>query len=147
MHGSSAKVGQVLARKGRQLFSIGPEDSVFRAIEVMNERGIGAMLILDNGRLAGILSERDYTRKVILAGRSSKETPAKDIMTQPVVTVTPDTPIDECLRMMTDRRIRHLPVIGETGLEGVVSMGDLVKWTLAEQRETIEHLHRYMTSV
>lgn len=144
MKGSSVSVGTLLDGKGRRVFSIDPDSSVFSAIEQMAERGIGALIVLNGDRLAGILSERDYTRKVILAGRSSRETRAGDIMSTSVVTVGPDATVGHCLRIMTENRVRHLPVLAGETVIGVLSIGDLVKQVIAEQESTIDHLQSYI---
>ncbi|MBI2689018.1 MAG: CBS domain-containing protein [Acidobacteria bacterium] len=144
MKGSSVSVGSLLDRKGRRVFSIAPDASVYSAIEEMAERGIGALVVLEEGRLAGILSERDYTRKVILAGRSSRETAVGEIMSTDLVTVTPMDGVGYCLRIMTDHRVRHLPVISDGSVVGVLSIGDLVKQVIAEQEDTIDQLHSYI---
>lgn len=144
MKGSSVSAGSLLDRKGRRVFSIAPDASVYSAIEEMAERGIGALVVLDHGRLAGILSERDYTRKVILAGRSSRETAVGEIMSTDLVTVTPMDGVGHCLRIMTDHRVRHLPVVSNGVVVGVLSIGDLVKQVIAEQEDTIDQLHSYI---
>lgn len=144
MKGSSVSVGTLLDRKGRRVFSIVPEASVYSAIEQMAERGIGALVVLDHGRLAGILSERDYTRKVILAGRSSRETEVGEIMSTDLVTVAPTDGVNHCLRVMTEHRVRHLPVVADGMVVGVLSIGDLVKQVIAEQGDTIDHLQSYI---
>ena len=146
MKGSSVSVGTLLDRKGRRVFSIAPEASVYSAIEQMAERGIGALVVLDHERLAGVFSERDYTRKVILAGRSSRETEVGEIMSTDLVTVTPTDGVNHCLRVMTEHRVRHLPVVADGFVVGVLSIGDLVKQVIAEQEETIDHLHSYIAS-
>ena len=140
MKGSSVSVGTLLDRKGRGVFSIAPEASVYSAIEQMAERGIGALVVLQDGRLAGVFSERDYTRKVILAGRSSRETEVGEIMSTDLVTVTPTDGVNHCLRLMTENRVRHLPVVADGLVVGVLSIGDLVKQVIAEQEDTIDHL-------
>lgn len=144
MKGSSVSVGTLLDRKGRRVFSIAPEASVYAAIEQMAERGIGALVVLDHERLAGVFSERDYTRKVILAGRSSRETEVGEIMSTDLVTVTPTDGVNHCLRVMTEHRVRHLPVVADGFVVGVLSIGDLVKQVIAEQEDTIDHLQSYI---
>lgn len=140
----TAKIGSLLGAKGGEVYSIGPSATVFEAIALMAEKGVGALLVLDGGRLAGIVSERDYTRKVILKGRSSKEERVHEIMTQDVATCSPEHSVEEAMRLMTERRIRHLPVMDEHRVVGVVSIGDLVKWTISAQEETIAHLTNYI---
>jgi CBS domain-containing protein len=144
MKGSSVSVGTLLDRKGRRVFSIAPEASVYSAIEQMAERGIGALVVLQDGRLAGVFSERDYTRKVILAGRSSRETEVGEIMSTDLVTVAPTDGVNHCLRLMTENRVRHLPVVADGYVVGVLSIGDLVKQVIAEQGDTIDHLQSYI---
>ena len=144
MKGSSVSVGTLLDRKGRRVFSIAPEASVYSAIEQMAERGIGALVVLDHERLAGVFSERDYTRKVILAGRSSRETEVGEIMSTDLVTVAPTDGVNHCLRLMTENRVRHLPVVADGFVVGVLSIGDLVKQVIAEQEDTIDHLQSYI---
>jgi CBS domain-containing protein len=144
MKGSSVSVGSLLDRKGRRVFSIAPDASVYSAIEAMAEKGIGALVVLENSRLAGILSERDYTRKVILAGRSSRETLVGEIMSIDLVTVGPTDSVGHCLRLMTEHRVRHLPVVADGEVTGVLSIGDLVKQVIAEQENTIDHLQSYI---
>jgi CBS domain-containing protein len=137
-------VKHLLEGKGRQLFSVAPGDSVLRAIEVMAERHVGALLVLDRGELAGIISERDYARKVILKGRSSADTKVAEIMTVDVVTVTPKDSVHRCMSLMTEKRIRHLPVLDGGRVVGVLSIGDLVKAVIDEQQHKIEDLERYI---
>lgn len=141
----TAKIGSLLGAKGREVYSIGPSATVFEAIALMADKGVGALLVLDEGRLAGIVSERDYTRKVILKGRSSKEERVDEIMTRDVVTCSPEQTIEEAMRLMTERHIRHLPVVDGERVAGVVSIGDLVKWTISAQEETIAHLTNYIS--
>lgn len=137
----------ILKQKGSDIWSVSPDQSVYEAIEKMADKQAGALLVISDGALVGIVSERDYARKVILKGRSSKDTQVKDIMTSPVVSVTPTATLDECMALMTSRRIRHLPVMEEQHIRGVVSIGDLVKWIISEQEETIRHLEHYITGV
>ena len=138
-------VSTVLRGKDRHVISIAPDASVYDAIALMAENSIGALLVVGNGMLVGILSERDYARKVVLQSRSSKETSVADIMTTPVITVTPGHTVEDCMRMMTDRRIRHLPVVDGSTIVGIVSIGDLVKSLVTVQGETIQYLQQYIT--
>jgi CBS domain-containing protein len=140
----TASIGSVLDRKGHKVHSVAPDATVYAAIALMADKGVGALVVLDGGRLAGILSERDYARKVILRGRSSRDTRVDEIMTTPVVTVDPGTDVEECMGLMTVKRIRHLPVVEGDRLLGVVSIGDIVKWIVSEQAERIEHLEHYI---
>jgi IMP dehydrogenase len=137
-------VEQVLRGKSGELVSVGPEESVFDALALMARREVGAVVVLEGVRLVGILSERDYARKIILLGKASKDTPVRDIMTQRVVCVSPTTTIDECMALMTDKRCRHLPVLEGDRVIGVVSIGDVVKQTIAEQQFIIEQLEHYI---
>lgn len=139
-------VRQLLDRKGRQVFSIAPEAAVLDAIRMMAERHVGALLVMQGETLSGIVSERDYARKVILMGRSSADTPVRDIMSAPVITVQPETPVQKCMQIMTEQRVRHLPVIDEGRVVGMVSIGDLVKVVIAEQQQQIEQLESYIHS-
>ena len=137
-------VSQLLQAKGNQIFSVGAQDSVLHAIEVMATRHVGALLVINEGTLLGIISERDYARKVILKNRSSHDTPVSDIMTSPAVTVTPDDTVHHCMQLMTEGRFRHLPVVKGGRVVGMLSIGDLVKAVIQEQTEHIEHLERYI---
>ncbi len=139
------KISLILKHKGGTVWSVTPAASVYQAIEMMAEKQAGALLVLSEGKLAGIISERDYTRKVILKGKSSKQTRVKEIMTSPVVFVTPEHTVDECMRVMTRNRIRHLPVVESEKVVGVVSIGDLVHWIISVQEETIGQLENYIT--
>lgn len=137
-------LGQLLDSKGHAVHAIAPGASVIDAIRSMAQNHVGALLVMDGTELAGIVSERDYARKVILLGRSSATTAVRDIMSAPVVTLPPESSVDEAMRLMTDRRIRHLPVVATGRVLGVVSIGDLVKSVIEEQRHTIDDLHSYI---
>jgi CBS domain-containing protein len=137
-------VRHLLDRKGRAVYSIGPDDPVLEAIQLMADHHIGALLVMRGDELAGILSERDYARKVILLGRSATDTPAWQIMSAPVHTVSPELSLDDCMRLVTDKRIRHLPVVEGGRVIGMVSIGDLVKAVIEDQQRTIEQLESYI---
>ncbi|MFN3703089.1 CBS domain-containing protein [Thermomonas sp.] len=139
-------VRQLLEAKSPEVIAIGPDAPVLDAIRLMAERQIGALLVMEGPRLVGILSERDYARKVVLQGRSSRDTPVRDIMTTQVVTVAPGDSIDHCMQLVTDRRIRHLPVLDGGTVVGVLSIGDLVKTVIELQRQDIDQLQRYIVS-
>jgi CBS domain-containing protein len=139
-------VRQLLDRKGRQVFAIAPGAAVLEAIRLMAERHVGALLVMEGATLSGIVSERDYARKVILMGRSSADTPVRDIMTGAVITVEPETSVEKCMQIMTERRVRHLPVIEGGRVVGMISIGDLVKAVIAEQQQHIEQLESYIHS-
>jgi CBS domain-containing protein len=138
------RVRQLLAQKGQEVWSIDAEQPVLEAIRVMAEKRIGALPVTRNGELAGVVSERDYARKVILLGRSSAETPVAQIMSSPVITVSPSEDVRHCMQLMTAKRIRHLPVIEDGRMIGVISIGDLVRAVIEEQDQTIEHLERFI---
>jgi len=135
----------ILEAKGRAVWAVAPTATVLDALGLMAEHDIGAVLVLDGDKLAGILTERDYARKVVLAGRSSKDSQVKDVMTAQVVCVPPDRSVDECMGLMTEKRCRHLPVVEHKNVVGVVSIGDLVKATIADREFTIAQLQSYIT--
>ena len=140
----TGKIGSLIGKKGGQVWSLEPTATVYDAIAMMAEKGVGALPVIDGGRLVGIVSERDYARKVILKGRSSKETPVTEIMSSPVVSVTPSQTVEECMHIVTEKRIRHLPVTDGGRIVGMVSIGDLVNWVITAQQETIQHLEAYI---
>jgi len=137
-------VSQLLKLKGNQIFSVAPHESVLRAIEIMATRYVGALLVMNEGTLLGIISERDYARKVILKNRSSHDTPVSDIMTSPAVSVTPEDTVHHCMELMTEGRFRHLPVMKAGRVVGMLSIGDLVKAVIQDQTEHIQQLERYI---
>ncbi|HSS62839.1 MAG TPA: CBS domain-containing protein [Gammaproteobacteria bacterium] len=140
-----ATIRQLLSTKGNEVWSVGPEASVFEAIEIMAAKGIGALVVLEDDRLVGMISERDYARKVVLKERESKRTRVGEIMTKEVLYARPDHTVEECLALMTEKRIRHLPVMDGEKLMGMVSIGDLVKSVIAEQQHVIEQLEHYIS--
>jgi len=139
------KVGKILEKKGREVWSILPDAIVYRSLELMSEKGVGALIVLDDkGKVEGIISERDYARKVFLKGRSSKETYVKEIMTTELFAVSPTSTVEECMALMTEKRIRHLPVMEGEKLAGMISIGDVLKAIIEEQGIMIEHLSNYI---
>lgn len=138
------RVKHLLDLKGRAVWSIRPEEPVLRAIQLMAEKGVGALPVLNGEELVGIVSERDYARKVILQGHSSSDTQVREIMNSPVTTVTENETVHLCMELVTDRRIRHLPVVEQGKVIGIVSIGDLVKAVIEEQQQTIDQLERYI---
>lgn len=139
-------VEQVLGHKGGEVFGVRPDDTVYRALEMMAEKGVGALLVLDEGQLVGIISERDYARKGILLDRSSRETPVSELMTEKVLCVGLESSVDQCMALMTDKRIRHLPVVEGNTVVGVISIGDVVRTVISEQNFIISELERYINS-
>jgi len=137
-------VNSILQDKGHHVMSVSPHESVLQAIQLMADKGIGALVVLSGDALVGIVSERDYARKIVLQGKSSKDTSVSDIMTSPVVTVSPDDTVDDCMRLVTARRIRHLPVVQGGKVVGVVSIGDLVRKVISMQGQTIQYLEEYI---
>jgi signal-transduction protein with cAMP-binding, CBS, and nucleotidyltransferase domain len=140
----SGKVSSILAHKDAPtIWSISPNTMVIDSIRLMDEKNVGALPVVDNGKLVGIVSERDYTRKVILKGRSSKDTPVSEIMTRDLVTVNPRDGVTECMQIITEKRVRHLPVLEGADLVGILSIGDVVNWLISAQKTTIDNLERY----
>ena len=138
------QVKHLLAEKGSQVHAIGADDPVLAAIQTMADHYVGALLVMRGDELVGIVSERDYARKIVLKGRSSSATPVRDIMTAPVITIGPNDTVDTCMRLCTDSRVRHLPVVEGGKVIGIVSIGDLVKAVISEQSVQIEQLQRYI---
>ncbi|HOP60935.1 MAG TPA: CBS domain-containing protein [Candidatus Saccharicenans sp.] len=137
-------VKQMLEEKGHQVWTISPEATVFEALKIMADKDIGALIVVEKDQVVGIISERDYARKVMLKGKSSLETPVKDIMSTEIYYVGPEVSVDECMALMTEKRIRHLPVMDNGKLIGVISIGDVVKSIISTQKVTIEHLQNYI---
>ena len=140
-----AKVRNILQTKGNTIYSVAPDNTVYEALEVMMEKNLGALLVINNDHFVGIFTEKDYARKVILKGKASKETLVKEIMSEHPITVTPDTTIEECMKLMSSSYIRHLPVLEKGELAGLISIGDLVRFIMEEQRTIIEDLEHYIT--
>ena len=139
------RIQTLLKKKGYDVWSIAPDASVYDAIHLMAEKSVGALIVMDGPSLVGVISERDYARKIILEGRSSEDTKISEIMSAKVITTGPDNSIEECMQIMTDRRIRHLPVLSGDKVLGVISLGDLVEYIIAEQRFVIEQMERYIS--
>jgi CBS domain-containing protein len=142
---SITSVRQLLQIKGQDIWSITPQATVLEALRMMADKDVGALLVIEDDKLVGILSERDYARKVILQGKTSKDTLVKDIMTSVLFTVHPDQTIEECMELMTTRRIRHIPVVLDDQILGVISIGDVVKDIIFQQRQTIKEMEKYVT--
>lgn len=140
----NGRIGEILAHKGTQVWTISPDATVFEAVQMMADKNVGALLVTQGQRLVGIISERDYTRKVVLRGKASKLTAVREILSGQVIHVTPAHSVEECLRLMTDHRIRHLPVLEGDRTVGVVSIGDLVNWIILAQTSTIHQLQTYI---
>jgi CBS domain-containing protein len=140
------RLAEILEDKGGEVLKIDAEASVFEAVERMVERNVGSLLVTEGGEITGIVTERDYLRRVTLEGREERETPVREIMSSPLIVVTPDTTIDQCMALMTDRRIRHLPVVEDGTVVGLVSIGDLVKFQSRQQTFEIQYLTQYITT-
>ena len=141
-----SRVSEILQQKGRAVLKIGADASVLEAVQQMVEANVGSLLVADGDGVAGIVTERDYLRRVVVEGRTEKETSVREIMTSPLVVVTPDTSVDECMALMTDRRIRHLPVVDDGEVVGIVSIGDVVKFQSRERSFEIQFLHDYISA-
>ncbi len=142
---TSVPVSSLLHHKGATVWHISPEATVFDAIQLMADKNIGALPVMSHDHLAGIFTERDYTRKIALAGKTSKQTLIKEIISANVVTVTPDKPVEECMRLMTEHRIRHLPVVQNDEVKGIISIGDLVNWIISAQDAAIAQMESYIS--
>ena len=137
-------ISSILAQKSSSLWNVAPEATVFEAIRLMAEKDVGSLLVLSDGKLAGLFTERDYTRKVALFGKTSKETRVREVIPRETVTVTPDDSVEECMRLMTEKRVRHLPVVEGTNVVGLISIGDLVNWIISAQNATISQMESYL---
>jgi CBS domain-containing protein len=140
-----APIDILLASKGAQAWSVGPRTTVFEAIKLMAEKNVGALLVTENEKLLGVISERDYTRNVVLKGKSSKQTPVIEIISPEPVVASPADKVVDCMRLMTQKRVRHLPVMDGDRIAGIISIGDLVNWTISAQSAAIDQLHRYIS--
>ncbi len=138
-------VKDILKAKGAVIFSINPGVTIYSALEVMVEKNVSALLVMEEEKLVGIFTERDYARKVVLKGKHSRDTMIEEVMTKDVISITPDSTIDECMRMMTSRFIRHLPVVEDDKVIGIVSIGDVVKFIIEDQKFIIQHMEQYIT--
>lgn len=143
----SISISDILAAKGGQVWSVPPESTVLDAIKLMADKNIGALLVTKDGRLTGVISERDYTRNVVLKGRSSKDTTVREIISGRIVSVSPDHTVEDCMRLMTEHRIRHLPVVQGNKILGVISIGDLVNSIISSQNSAIQQLETYITGL
>ena len=137
-------VHQILKTKGNKVWSIAPQETAYKALQLMSEKNLGALLVIDKGKVVGIFSERDYARKVILKGKSSKTTNVSELMTKEVLCVYPETSVEDCMSLMTEKRVRHLPVMEKKHLVGIVSLGDVAKQLIADQKFENEELERYI---
>ena len=140
----NAAISEILSFKGNAVWSINPDATVFEAVQLMSDKNIGALLVIEKEKLVGIISERDYTRNIVLKGKSSKQTAVKEIISRNVIHVTPAHSVEDCLRLMTDHRVRHLPVLDGENIVGVISIGDLVNWIISAQTSTIHQLQTYI---
>jgi len=141
----TGSIHEILDHKGNAVWTVSPDNTVFEAIQLMSEKNVGALLVTERGKLVGIVSERDYTRKVALKGRTSKDLHVRDIISDKVVGATPQHTVEECMRLMTENRVRHLPVLDGETILGVVSIGDLVNWIISAQSTTIRQLETYIS--
>jgi len=143
----NGSINEILDHKGAMVWTVAPDTTVFEAIQMMSNKNVGALLVTERDKLIGIISERDYTRKVALKGKSSKETQVREILSEQILSVTPRHSIEECMRLMTEHRVRHLPVLDGEKITGVVSIGDLVNWIISAQSTTIRQLETYISGI
>jgi CBS domain-containing protein len=141
----SGNISAILSQKSAEIFSISPNATVFEAVEMMANKNVGALLVIEEDKLVGLISERDYTRKVMLRGKRSRDTKVSEIMSSNLTVIPPNEPVEQCLRLMTEKRFRHLPVVEGDKVLGVISIGDLVKWVISCQSATIAHLESYIS--
>ena len=141
---SNVPISALLHHKSSALWSIGPEATVFEAIQLMANKNIGSLLVMSGGRLVGVMTERDYARKIALHGKSSKQTLVKEILSRDVITINPQDSVEQCMKLMTEKRVRHLPVMDGSKVIGIISIGDLVNWIISTQDATIEQMERYI---
>ncbi len=137
-------VSQILKTKGNKIWSIDPQETAYKALQIMSQENLGGLMVINKGKLVGIFTERDYARKVILKGKSSRSTPVSELMTKEVLYVDPGTPVEDCMALMTEKRVRHLPVMEDNQLVGVVTVGDVVKQLIVDQEFKIQELERYI---
>ena len=142
---TNSTISVILKHKTSDIWSVSPDDTVFDAIQLMADKNVGALLVMSANKLVGVMSERDYTRKIALKGKSSKETPVHEILSAPIISATPNHTIEDCMRLMTVHRVRHLPVLDGERVVGIVSIGDLVNWIISVQNFTIHQLESYIT--
>jgi CBS domain-containing protein len=140
-------INEILSQKGTRVWTISPDATVFEAVQMMTDKNVGALLVTENDKLVGIVSERDYTRKVVVKGKASKTTAVREILSSQVVHVSPSHTVEECMRLMTDHHFRHLPVLDGDKIAGIISIGDLVNWIISAQHTTISQLQTYITGV
>lgn len=141
----SGTIDAILSQKSGEVFTISPDATVLEAVQLMAEKNVGALVVVENGQLVGLVSERDYTRKIVLHGKRSRETPVREIMSTNLTVIHPHEPVENCLRMMTEKRVRHLPLVDNGKVRGVISIGDLVKHVISCQSAALEHLESYIT--
>jgi len=141
----SGNIGAILGQKSGDIFSTSPDATVYEAVAMMDEKNVGALLVMDGAKLVGMISERDYTRKVMLRGKKSRDAKVSEIMSTNLTVTHPHEGVEKCLRLMTDKRIRHLPVLEDNKVVGIISIGDLVKWVISCQSATIAHLENYIS--